>query len=104
MLPPPHHRALPLQNHCIAICLILNAEPFGPYEKLVKISSMPDWVQPAFKGMTQLNRVQRKVYDAALFKPPPKANPPKTQIQNSISSIAKPRPKIAWLQQQNSDP
>jgi pre-mRNA-splicing helicase BRR2 len=37
-------------------------------EKLVKITEMPDWAQPAFKGMQQLNRVQSKVYDTALFK------------------------------------
>ncbi|KAL2331128.1 hypothetical protein Fmac_018709 [Flemingia macrophylla] len=30
---------------------------------------MPDWAQPAFKGMTQLNRVQSRVYETALFKP-----------------------------------
>ncbi|KAG2280567.1 hypothetical protein Bca52824_051787 [Brassica carinata] len=37
-------------------------------EKLVKITEMPDWAQPAFKGMQQLNRVQSKVFDTALFK------------------------------------
>ncbi|CAH8267101.1 unnamed protein product [Arabidopsis lyrata] len=37
-------------------------------EKLVKITEMPDWAQPAFKGMQQLNRVQSKVYETALFK------------------------------------
>ena len=28
---------------------------------------MPEWAQPAFKGMAQLNRVQSKVYESALF-------------------------------------
>ncbi|CAE6072104.1 unnamed protein product [Arabidopsis arenosa] len=37
-------------------------------EKLVKITEMPDWAQPAFKGMQQLNRLQSKVYETALFK------------------------------------
>uniref|UniRef100_A0A1J3DRP2 RNA helicase n=1 Tax=Noccaea caerulescens TaxID=107243 RepID=A0A1J3DRP2_NOCCA len=37
-------------------------------EKLVKITEMPHWAQPAFKGMQQLNRVQSKVYETALFK------------------------------------
>ncbi|MCI32973.1 U5 small nuclear ribonucleoprotein 200 kDa helicase-like, partial [Trifolium medium] len=46
----------------------LKAKPIDPNEKLVNISSMPDWAQPAFKGMTQLNRVQSKVYETALFK------------------------------------
>lgn len=45
----------------------LKPRPLAPGEELVKISSMPDWAQPAFKGMTQLNRVQSKVYETALF-------------------------------------
>ncbi|KAF7817694.1 DExH-box ATP-dependent RNA helicase DExH12 [Senna tora] len=47
----------------------LKAKPFDPNENFVKISAMPDWAQPAFKGMTQLNRVQSKVYETALFNP-----------------------------------
>ncbi|KAK7243952.1 hypothetical protein RIF29_38767 [Crotalaria pallida] len=47
----------------------LKAKPLDANEKLIKIASMPDWAQPAFKGMTQLNRVQSKVYETALFKP-----------------------------------
>jgi pre-mRNA-splicing helicase BRR2 len=47
----------------------LKPKPLDPNEKLLKISAMPDWAQPAFKGMTQLNRVQSKVYETALFKP-----------------------------------
>ncbi|XP_041017696.1 DExH-box ATP-dependent RNA helicase DExH12 [Juglans microcarpa x Juglans regia] len=46
----------------------LKPKPFDPKEKLVKISDMPDWAQPAFKGMKELNRVQSKVYETALFK------------------------------------
>ncbi|OIT02200.1 dexh-box atp-dependent rna helicase dexh12 [Nicotiana attenuata] len=38
-------------------------------EELVKISSLPEWAQPAFSGMSQLNRVQSKVYETALFSP-----------------------------------
>lgn len=45
----------------------LKPRPLASGEELVKISSMPDWAQPAFKGMTQLNRVQSKVYETALF-------------------------------------
>ncbi|KAF9622498.1 hypothetical protein IFM89_031902 [Coptis chinensis] len=45
----------------------LKAKPLDPGEELIKISVMPDWAQPAFKGMTQLNRVQSKVYETALF-------------------------------------
>ncbi|KAK9269921.1 hypothetical protein L1049_025494 [Liquidambar formosana] len=45
----------------------LKPKPFAPDEELIKISSMPDWAQPAFKGMSQLNRVQSKVYETALF-------------------------------------
>lgn len=47
----------------------LKPKPLADNEKLVKISDLPDWAQPAFKGMSQLNRVQSKVYDAALFTP-----------------------------------
>ncbi|XP_018491321.2 DExH-box ATP-dependent RNA helicase DExH12 [Raphanus sativus] len=36
-------------------------------ERIVKITEMPHWAQPAFKGMTQLNRVQSKVYETALL-------------------------------------
>ncbi|KAF2310278.1 hypothetical protein GH714_007547 [Hevea brasiliensis] len=46
----------------------LKPRPIAPDERLVKISDMPDWAQPAFKGMQQLNRVQSKVYETALFK------------------------------------
>ncbi|CAH9084541.1 unnamed protein product [Cuscuta europaea] len=47
----------------------LKPKPLGENEKFVKISSMPDWARPAFKGMTQLNRIQSKVYETALFTP-----------------------------------
>ncbi|KAL8139875.1 hypothetical protein V2J09_005896 [Rumex salicifolius] len=45
----------------------LKPKPLEPGEELVKISSMPSWTHDAFEGMTQLNRVQSKVYDTALF-------------------------------------
>ncbi|EPS64394.1 hypothetical protein M569_10384, partial [Genlisea aurea] len=41
--------------------------PLSAGEKLVKISEMPDWAQPAFENMVSLNRVQSKVYETALF-------------------------------------
>ncbi|KAH6825443.1 U5 small nuclear ribonucleoprotein helicase [Perilla frutescens var. hirtella] len=47
----------------------LKPKPLADNEKLVKISDLPDWAQPAFKGMSQLNRVQSKVYESALFSP-----------------------------------
>ncbi|KAI4967217.1 hypothetical protein ZWY2020_029484 [Hordeum vulgare] len=47
----------------------LKPRPYGTGEKIVKISDIPGWAQPAFAGMQQLNRVQSKVYDTALFKP-----------------------------------
>jgi pre-mRNA-splicing helicase BRR2 len=47
----------------------LKAKPYESGEKIVNISEMPEWAQPAFAGMTQLNRVQSRVYDTALFKP-----------------------------------
>lgn len=45
----------------------LKPKPFEEGEELVKITDMPDWAQPAFKGMKTLNRVQSKVYETALF-------------------------------------
>lgn len=45
----------------------LKPKPLEKGEELVKISAIPDWAQPAFEGMTQLNRVQSKVYQTALF-------------------------------------
>ncbi|CAM0948106.1 unnamed protein product [Alopecurus aequalis] len=47
----------------------LKPRPYATGEKIVKISDVPGWAQPAFAGMQQLNRVQSKVYDTALFKP-----------------------------------
>ncbi|KAM7261422.1 hypothetical protein ACFE04_008789 [Oxalis oulophora] len=45
----------------------MKPKPLEPNEKLVKISDMPEWARPAFAGMQQLNRVQSKVYETALF-------------------------------------
>lgn len=45
----------------------LQPKPLAPGEELVKISALPDWAQPAFSKMTELNRVQSKVYKTALF-------------------------------------
>ncbi|KAK0596935.1 hypothetical protein LWI29_020333 [Acer saccharum] len=47
----------------------LKPHRLDPNEKLIKISEMPDWTHPAFKGMTQLNRVQSRVYETALYSP-----------------------------------
>jgi len=47
----------------------LKAKPYETGEKIVKISDMPEFARLAFDGMTQLNRVQSRVYDTALFKP-----------------------------------
>ncbi|KAH0659375.1 hypothetical protein KY289_028123 [Solanum tuberosum] len=47
----------------------LKPKPLAPGEKLVNISSLPQWAQLAFTGMIQLNRVQTKVYETALFSP-----------------------------------
>ncbi|XP_040370030.1 DExH-box ATP-dependent RNA helicase DExH12 [Rosa chinensis] len=44
----------------------LKPRPFNSDEKLVLVSAMPEWTQLAFKGMTQLNRVQSQVYRTAL--------------------------------------
>ncbi|KAM0015529.1 putative RNA helicase [Helianthus debilis subsp. tardiflorus] len=46
----------------------LKPDPLSAEEKLVKISAMPHWTRMAFDGLTELNRVQSKVYATALFK------------------------------------
>ncbi|KAL4189933.1 hypothetical protein AMTRI_Chr08g209540 [Amborella trichopoda] len=40
-----------------------------PGEELIKISVLPEWAQPAFSDMKQLNQVQSRVYETALFTP-----------------------------------
>lgn len=47
----------------------LKVQPLADGEELIRISVMPDWAQPAFEGMNQLNRVQSRVYETALFSP-----------------------------------
>lgn len=36
----------------------LKAKPYAAGERLVSISELPDWTQPAFAGMKELNRIQ----------------------------------------------
>ncbi|GFR50198.1 hypothetical protein Agub_g12366 [Astrephomene gubernaculifera] len=45
----------------------LKPKPFGEGEKLKKISELPEWSRGAFAGMEQLNRIQSRVADCALF-------------------------------------
>eukprot|EP01027_Heterolobosea_sp_BB2_P011038 GEZU01016104.1.p1 GENE.GEZU01016104.1~~GEZU01016104.1.p1 ORF type:complete len:2151 (-),score=711.87 GEZU01016104.1:145-6597(-) len=47
----------------------LKNPPMGTDEKLVKISDLPQWAQAAFKGMTNLNRVQSRVFEQAFYSP-----------------------------------
>ena len=47
----------------------LKPKPMEEGERFVKIYEMPEWAQPAFDGMKQLNRVQSRVYEVALKKP-----------------------------------
>jgi len=44
----------------------LKPKPMGPNEKLIPISELPQFAQGAFEGFKQLNRIQSKLYDAAL--------------------------------------
>lgn len=44
----------------------LKAKPFGDHEKLVSISDLPKFVQPAFTGFKTLNRIQSRLHKAAL--------------------------------------
>ncbi|XP_008811841.2 DExH-box ATP-dependent RNA helicase DExH12-like [Phoenix dactylifera] len=67
-LPPGSYRT-PHKGYEEVHVPALKQKAFAPGEELVKISAMPDWAQPAFEGMKQLNRVQSKVYETALFSP-----------------------------------
>ncbi len=45
----------------------LKPKEFAAGEKLMPVSDLPSWAQPAFKGMQTLNRIQSRVADTALF-------------------------------------
>lgn len=45
---------------------ILKQKPFAEGEELKKISDLPKYVQPAFAGFEQLNRIQSRLCHAAL--------------------------------------
>ncbi len=45
----------------------LKPKEFAAGEKLMPVSELPSWAQPAFKGMQTLNRIQSRVADMALF-------------------------------------
>ena len=45
----------------------LKPKEFAAGEKLMPVSDLPSWAQPAFKGMQTLNRIQSQVADMALF-------------------------------------
>ena len=40
--------------------------PPSAEDRLVRVDSMPAWAQPAFAGMTELNRIQSRVYSTAM--------------------------------------
>ncbi len=43
----------------------LRQKPYASDEKDRAIADLPDWMQPAFKGMKSLNRIQSKVRQTA---------------------------------------
>ena len=40
---------------------------FKEGERLIKISELPEWMQPAFEGMKELNRIQSRVSQTAMY-------------------------------------
>lgn len=44
----------------------LKAKPFAPDESLYAIEKLPKYVQPAFEDFKTLNRIQSRLYKAAL--------------------------------------
>ncbi len=45
----------------------LKPKPFAEGERLIKIEELKEWMQPAFAGMKELNRVQSRVANTALY-------------------------------------
>jgi pre-mRNA-splicing helicase BRR2 len=45
----------------------MKAAPLGAEERLVRIEELPEWARPAFKDMKALNRVQSRLFQAAMF-------------------------------------
>ena len=45
----------------------LKAKPFEKNERLIEISELKEWMQPAFSGMKSLNRIQSRVCNTALY-------------------------------------
>lgn len=44
----------------------LKAKPFAPDESLYAVEKLPKYVQPAFEDFKTLNRIQSRLYKAAL--------------------------------------
>lgn len=44
----------------------LKPRPFAEGEKLISISQLPKWAQPAFEGYKSLNRIQSRLCESAL--------------------------------------
>ncbi len=40
---------------------------FKAGERLIQISELPEWMHPAFEGMKELNRIQSRVSQTALY-------------------------------------
>ena len=40
---------------------------FKEGERLIKITELPEWMHPAFEGMKELNRIQSRVSQTALY-------------------------------------
>lgn len=60
---PPHSSLSPFS----LFLTLLSSKIPNTGEKQVEITDLPDWAQPAFKGMKSLNRVQSRVSDCALY-------------------------------------
>ena len=41
-------------------------KPIGPNERLIAISELPSYAQPAFQGITHLNRIQSQIFETAM--------------------------------------
>ncbi|GBG66811.1 hypothetical protein CBR_g70690 [Chara braunii] len=65
-LPPGSYRT-PKKGYEEVFVPALKPKAFAETEKLVKISELPEWAQPAFGDMKTLNRIQSKVFETTFY-------------------------------------
>ena len=62
-----HERGGVLQEYEEILVPASKPPAFKEGERLIKISELPEWMHPAFEGMKELNRIQSRVSQTALY-------------------------------------